>query len=161
METVSFKPASSFTEIAANLFQEQRKRLLSHLPFAEVYHIGSTAISGSITKGDLDVNVRVKQHEFTKAVTLLRAMYSINQPTNRTATFASLKDDSLGMDFGVQLTTIGSSEDTFLVHRDILLSYPELVEQLNILKMKFEGKLMDEYRKAKSDFFAKLEADAL
>jgi len=161
METVSFRPAIFFKEGAANVFQEQRKRLLNQLPFAEVHHVGSTAISGSITKGDLDVNVRVKRQEFSKAVKLLEAMYSINQPNNWTATFASFKDDSVGMDFGVQLTAIGSSEDTFLVHRDILLSHPELVEQLNILKMKYEGKLMDEYRKAKSDFFAKLEADAL
>ena len=161
METVSFKPAWFFKDIAANVFQEQRKRLLNQLPLAEVHHIGSTAIPGSITKGDLDVNVRVEEQEFAKAVELLKAMYAINQPNNWTATFASFKANRVGMDLGVQLTTMGSPEDTFLVHRDILLNRPELVEQLNILKMSYEGKSMHEYRKAKSDFFAKIEADTL
>jgi len=159
MEIVSFKPGSCFKDLVDKTFQKQRQRLLTQLPLAEVHHIGSTAIPDSITKGDLDVNVRVTQQEFAKAVELLKAMYEISQPNNWTANFASFKDNRVGMDFGVQLTAIGSPEDRFLVQRDILLSHPELVERLNMLKMTYEGKSMDEYRKAKADFFAKIDAD--
>jgi GrpB-like predicted nucleotidyltransferase (UPF0157 family) len=161
MQTVSFKPASIFKEIAATVFQKQRERILKQLPFAEVHHIGSTAIPGSLTKGDLDLNVRVKRREFATAVELLKEMYAVNQPNNWTATFASFRDNKVGMNFGVQLTAIGSLEDTFLVHRDMLLNRPELVERLNALKTNYEGKPMNEYRKAKSDFFAKMEACTL
>lgn len=40
--------------------------------------------------------------------------------------------------------------------RDILLENPELIVDLNAIKMKYDGKSMDEYRKEKADFFQKL-----
>lgn len=155
-EVVSFQLSSVFKEIADKVFEEQKKLILSSLQSVEVHHIGGTSIPNSLTKGDLDINVRVKSREFQKARGILRQIYDINQSDNWTDTFASFKDNNLEIDFGVQLSSIGGLEDNFVSKRDILLSHPDLVEKLNAFKRKWEGKSMDEYRKAKGDFFNKI-----
>lgn len=156
METVSFAPTKDFLEIANKVFTQERERILSVLPNAEVHHIGSTAIPGAITKGDLDVNIRVKEGEFKGAVEQLKKLYAISQPYNWTEHFASFKSGDLEIDFGVQLTAIDTKDDTFLLFRDTLIKNPTLVEEYNELKVRFEGGSMDEYRKEKSKFCEKV-----
>ncbi|OGM32688.1 hypothetical protein A2803_01360 [Candidatus Woesebacteria bacterium RIFCSPHIGHO2_01_FULL_44_21] len=157
MQNISFKPVSKFENIADKAFSEQEQRILKIIPSAEVHHIGSTAIPNSITKGDLDINVRVNKSGFAFAVEQLKDLYEINQPENWTDTFASFKDDKhLGIDFGVQLTVIGSPVDDFVKLRDILISNPSLVKKYNQMKLKYADKNMDDYRKAKADFFQQL-----
>lgn len=156
IETVSFKPVEEVKELADKVFEEQKQVILSKLPFAEVNHIGSTVIPGSITKGDLDINVRVKKEDFHKSVEILKSMYDINQPDNWTENFASFKTNKLEIDFGLQLTVIGSKDDVYLKIRDVLRANPNLVEELNEIKKKYQGKSMDEYRKEKGIFFDKI-----
>jgi GrpB-like predicted nucleotidyltransferase (UPF0157 family) len=158
-ETVTFKPVELFKELAYKVFEQESKKILAELPFAEVHHIGSTAIPGSITKGDLDVSVRVKKEDFERAIEALKRMYEINQPENWTEGFASFKTDpdTLEIDFGAQLTVIDSEEDVFLRNKAVLQSHPLLVEKLNQIKLKYEGKLMTEYRKEKYEFFKQAE----
>ena len=59
----------------------------------------------------------------------------------------------------MQVTTIGGSEDHFIAQRDYLRNHPKVLEELNILKQKFEGKDMDEYRLEKSRFFDNLNSE--
>ena len=59
----------------------------------------------------------------------------------------------------MQVTTIGGSEDYFIAQRDYLRNHPKVLEELNILKQKFEGKDMDEYRHEKSRFFDNLNSE--
>lgn len=156
MNNVSFKPSEGFESLAEEIFQKEKSRILKLIPAAEVEHIGSTAIPGSITKGDLDINVRVVD-SFDDAVKQLKALYQINQPENWTDTFASFKDDdSFELPVGVQLTVMNSEYDDFVALRDLLIKSPNLLEEYNQMKLKYEGKDMDEYRKEKSDFFEKL-----
>lgn len=157
MGTVSFHPTEEFLEKADKAFETEKDKIQDLIPEADVQHIGSTSIPGSITKGDLDINVRVQKEDFEKAVQVLKGMYLINQPENWTESYASFKDDgSTGIDIGVQLTVIGDKLDDFLIARDILLKHPELLEEYNALKKKYEGKDMAEYRKEKGAFFDKL-----
>ena len=156
IETVNFQPVEKFKELADKVFEEQKQRIFEKLPFAELHHVGGTSIPNSITKGDLDINVRVEKENFNTAVEILKGMYKINQPHNWNENFASFKDDRLEIDFGVQLTIIDSPDDIFITQREILLKNPELVKELNDLKLKYEGKSMDEYRKVKSQFFEKI-----
>lgn len=157
MKNLSFKPSDKIKNIADKIFAKQKKRILSVVPNAEVHHIGSTAIPGSVTKGDLDVNVRVQKKDFADAIEQLKLLYEINQPENWTEDFASFKDDiNLEIDFGLQLTVIGSPEDDFVKLRDILIGNSKLLAQYNAMKTKYESKNMDEYRKEKAEFFQKL-----
>lgn len=157
MTKVSFKSANDFKQIADREVTRQKARILNVLPSADIQHIGSTAIPGSITKGDLDINVRVKKEDFDNAVQEIKKLYDINQPENWMADFASFKDENnLSIDFGVQLTVIDSPIDDFVKLKNIIAGSPELIEKFNEMKIKFEGKDMSEYRKEKADFFQKL-----
>ena len=159
MKYLEFRPSETFKVIADKVFKEQKQKILEQLAFVEVEHVGATPIHGLLTKCDLDVNVRVNKDNFDKTLEILKEMYEINQPDNWTNTFASFKDDkNLEIDFGVQLTIVDSPEDYFVKQRDILLQNPALVKELNHIKewYEVEGKSMDEYRKAKSEFFDRI-----
>lgn len=157
MKNVRFQPVSNFLEQANKAFGKQKVRIKQLLPLADVQHVGSTSIPKAITKGDLDVVVRVPKEEFKKAIGLLKSIYEINQPKNWSDTFASFKDDrNLAIDFGAQLVVTGSKSDDFIKMRDIMIEHPELVAELNKIKMKYDGKSMKDYRKEKANFFQKL-----
>lgn len=64
MNKVYFKPSEEFLEEANKVFDEQKDRLKKLLPEADIQHIGSTSIPGSVTKGDLDINVRVTKEDY-------------------------------------------------------------------------------------------------
>ena len=153
MTNVYFKPATDFTDKANKLFRKQKSIISDLIPSAEIEHIGSTAIPTSITKGDLDINIRVQKENFNPAIEILKNHYEINQPENWTENFASFKSKIRGIDFGVQLTIIGSPTDDFVKLRDILIKNPDLIKKFNLMKQTYNGKDMEEYRKEKAKFF--------
>ena len=153
MAVVKFRPVEEYKERADRVFENQKEIILGKLPFAQVEHIGSTAIPGSLTKGDLDVNVRVEKDRFSEAVDALKQLYDINQPDNWEDDFASFKTDKLEIDFGVQLTVLHSRSDVFAKKRDALINNSVLVKKLNEIKRKYNWMSMDEYRKGKANFF--------
>lgn len=50
------------------VFCLMKENILAVIPYAEVEHIGSSAIKGAFSKGDLDILVRVKLSEFEGAL---------------------------------------------------------------------------------------------
>ena len=154
---VYFQPSEKFIQKANRIFQQEKIRINGLIPEADIQHIGSTSIPGALTKGDLDIVVRVPTERFNETVEYLKRIYQINQPENWTENFASFKDEeNLGIDFGAQLVIKDSKEDDFVKLRDKLLTNPDLLKEYNQMKERFEGQGMDEYRKEKADFFEKL-----
>lgn len=153
---VYFREQEKFKQRAEELFLIEQKRILRVVPNADIQHIGSTAIPGSLTKGDLDIQVRVKQKDFEKAQNSLSKMYKSNKGNPPTKTYASFKNDGAKIPLGVQLTVIGSKEDNFTILRDILLSDKKHLKAYNSLKKRHQGKPMREYRKAKGKFVEKV-----
>lgn len=157
MELVYFSEQRIFKNKVKRMLREQRKIIHNELPLARVIHVGATSIEGLKTKGDLDVNVRVKKKDFTNSSAILSVLYKINQPNNWTKTFASFKDDTnLPLPFGVQLTAIGGNEDNFVLVRDLLRRHKALRLELNSLKDRYDGKSMVAYRRAKGLFIERL-----
>ena len=154
MVTVTFIRTEEISEKITELFTSERQKLSELFPDADIEHVGGTSIPRSISKGDLDINVRVASKDFDETIKIFTTLYEINQPENWAEGYASFKDDS--RELGIQVTIVGSLGDFFVAQREYLKDHPEAVSELNMLKEKFEGKDMNEYRKAKGAFFEKL-----
>src|SRR5687767_7256372 len=96
-------------------------QLATLLPNAELHHIGATALPGALTKGDVDVLVRVAPAQFPAAVAALRRHFAVKQPDNWTAAFASFGDDTgHELPLGLQVVVKDAPEDFLLFLRDYL-----------------------------------------
>jgi GrpB-like predicted nucleotidyltransferase (UPF0157 family) len=138
-------------ERVAGVFERRRAELLALLPEARVEHVGSTAVPGSLTKGDLDLCVLVGPGDFEPASRALGAAYAIHQPENWTATFASFTappEDSI--DTGVQLVVAGGAEERwFIGWRDRLRADSSLRAHYDELKLRHQNDPVEGYRAAK------------
>jgi GrpB-like predicted nucleotidyltransferase (UPF0157 family) len=124
------------------------------LPEAEVEHVGSTAVLGALTKGDLDLLVRVEADDFAAAVAGLLGLYAIDQPENWTPTFASFTDpQAADPPVGVQLAVAGSADDAlFGPFRDAVAGDPALLAEYNALKLENDGEDYERYTDVKAEF---------
>jgi len=159
MQIVKFFRTVDISEKIDTLFKSEKQKLGELFPDADIEHVGGSAIPEALSKGDLDINIRVSLDNFEAAAKILKTLYEINQPKNWSKHFASFKDDSRQL--GIQLTVIDSPEDFFVAQREYLKSHPEVLSELNALKEKFEGKDMNEYRKEKGEFFERLNSHLL
>ncbi len=161
LETMSFQPVAEVKRSADALFDQQKRRLQELIPRSDIQHIGSTAVDGSLTKSDLDINVRVQSEDFEDATRALRTIFEVNQPQNWSECFASFKDDdSFALPLGVQLTVINSDDDDFIVLRDFLTAHPELVLRVNKMKLRHDRGDVNLYRAEKSRLYDELKASA-
>jgi GrpB-like predicted nucleotidyltransferase (UPF0157 family) len=89
---IRIRPEEELRVTVAAAFETHRARISALLPDAEIEHVGSTSIPGALTKGDLDLLVRVDTTGFDTAVLVLRARYAVHQRENWTPTYASFVD---------------------------------------------------------------------
>jgi GrpB-like predicted nucleotidyltransferase (UPF0157 family) len=155
-EKVYFQAEHIFREAAETLFLEEKEKLQSLLPHAEIHHVGSTAIPGSLTKGDVDIQVIVNQEDFTSSKEILVKYYDVNAGSVSDVTFISFKDDDRNPPLGIQLTVRNSSLDIFWKITSVLRENENLRQQYDQIKQEFNGRSMEEYREAKERFFINL-----
>ncbi|OAB25544.1 hypothetical protein PMSD_27720 [Paenibacillus macquariensis subsp. defensor] len=153
METVHFFENSKFHANAQQLFIEQKAIIETLIPKADVQHVGSTSVPNSLTKGDLDIQVRVKPEDYLYAVDTLSQLYSVNNGSISSDSFKAFKDDITEPPLGVQLTVIDTEFDFFWKFRDVLLTNDHYRAEYDDLKRNYDGKDMDDYREAKNTFF--------
>lgn len=151
-----FKPSSEYILQVNSLFEQHKQKIIDVIPYAEIEHIGATSVPNALTKGDLDLLLRLKEEKFVSAVEQLKNLYEIHQPENWTSCFASFNENNSVIPVGIQVVIIGSQVDYFARLRDLLIEQPKLLAQINELKSSFEGKDMDSYIKAKSKLYEKL-----
>lgn len=150
-----------FTLVDAECAREGAQRLFAAIsktlavmlpPQADIRHIGATAIPGCLTKGDLDVVVRVRPADFAAADAALASRFARNEGSIRTETFSAFEDASSHPHLGIQLATIDGPFDVFHLFVDALRGSPSLVEDYNALKRRHDGAEMARYRAAKDAF---------
>lgn len=138
---------------AQSLFERVHASLDSHLPTGtELRHIGATAVPGCLTKGDLDVVIRVPAQAFRDADAFLATRFQRNIGSIRTDNFSAFEDETTDPHLGIQLTAIDGPQDFFHLFVDELFRSPNLVHEYNDLKRSFDGSDMGTYRAAKNAF---------
>ena len=149
----------------SNALAPQVERLLARLlpqlrrllPAAGIEHIGATAIPGTMTKGDVDVCVRIAPEDFRAVSDTLAAHFAINQPENWTADFASFGDDAgFELPVGVQLVARDSEADQFVFLREYFIANPAARADYNRLKLRHAADGPEAYWQAKNALFAKI-----
>ncbi|WP_439891923.1 GrpB family protein [Ralstonia sp. 25C] len=157
IETLRLQPHPAASAQADAAFHAFVARWASRLPAsADIVHVGSTAIPGCLTKGDLDICVRADRADVAHIDALLAACYARNAGSFRSDDFSAFKDDAHQPPLGVQLVARGSELDVFVRFCDCLLRSSELVAAFNALKAAHAGRSMASYRLAKADFIAKV-----
>jgi len=86
--TLTFRPARTFAEIGG-AFEREREELRRLLPAAEVLHTGATSVPDALTRGDLDIHVRVAADAFAEACDALRRSYVAYRPAMWSTGFAA------------------------------------------------------------------------
>ncbi len=143
---------------ADHAFERVVASLRAILGDVEAHHVGSTAIHGSLSKGDLDIQLRVDAVDFAEMKRKLSVAYRENRGGFWSEVGASFKDDGEDPPLGVHLTVRGGTDDIQWRHTALLRERPELRQAYDELKRPFDGGDMDRYRRAKADFWERLEA---
>jgi GrpB-like predicted nucleotidyltransferase (UPF0157 family) len=152
----SLHPDLDAARAAANeLFERTAAILRGLLPAsADIRHIGATVVPGCLTKGDLDIVVRVEAADFLAADAAIAAHFARNTGSTRTDTFSAFEDGGTTPHLGVQLVVVGAPEDCFHTFAEVLRCDPDLLARYNDLKRQYDGHPMEVYRAAKDDFIA-------
>ncbi len=153
-------PVNDMAGRIASSLESAMGRLREVLPDAEIQHVGAPAIPGALTKGDLDLVIRIDCDQFPAVVATLSPLFDRKQTENCSSTFASFgDDDGCDLPLGVQVVVRGAEEDVFLCLRDHLLANRDILEKYNRIKSQHAGDAADGYWKAKHAFFGELLAE--
>lgn len=150
----SLHPDTAHARAAAEaLFIRTAAHLRDLLPAtAEIRHVGATAVEGCLTKGDLDIVVRVPATDFAAADTALAACFARNTGSMRSDTFSAFENPGSTPHLGVQLTVLGAPTDVFHTFTELLQRDADLRARYNALKQHYDRQPMEIYRTAKSAF---------
>jgi GrpB-like predicted nucleotidyltransferase (UPF0157 family) len=158
MAVVRIRRADDVHELAEAAVCAHRRSVLELVPGAEVEHVGATAVPGALTKGDVDLLVRVGEADFSVAADALGSRYTIHQPHNWTPTLASFSATDAGeLPVGVQLVVRGSKADRFFgPFRDALINSRTLLTEYNELKLRLDGLEYERYTEQKGQFIERV-----
>lgn len=138
------------------IFEKWKPIIETSIPASKVEHIGSTAVRGVLTKGDIDLYVEVAGDAHAAAVSTIETMgFTVKPNTHRDAELCMLERSDVD-NFALQVVAQGSKYRFFLEFRDALNSSNDLVEKYNALKLSCSGNTPEQYRKHKSQFIMKV-----
>jgi GrpB-like predicted nucleotidyltransferase (UPF0157 family) len=158
MAVVRIRRVDDVQDLANAAVCAHRRSVLELVPGAEVEHVGATAVPGALTKGDVDLLVRVGEADFSAAADALASRYAIHQPHNWTPTLASFSAADAGqLPVGIQLVVTGSEADRFFgPFRDALINDQTLLAEYNELKLRLDGLEYERYSEQKGQFIERV-----
>ncbi len=158
-ERVHFSCSAALTDTAEREAARLKGELIPVLPTsAQILHVGATSVPDCLTKGDLDLVVRVDGVDFPRARDVMDQCFTKNLGSVRDDHFASYAVDGRPLPIGIQLVVRGCAYDDFHVFWERLRASPSLRADYNALKRQWEGGEMEAYRAAKSAFIDKVSA---
>jgi len=153
---IELRPVEGLASDVDAVLADLRHELAVLAPGVVVEHIGATAMPDGLTKGDVDVNLRVDQERFDHVVAALSTRFDIAQPQNWTGTFASFSDTRRGVPVGIQVTVEGSDDDFLVALRDRMRADPDTRHQYDAIKQANAPAGHDAYWRAKNDFLRRV-----
>ncbi len=157
---IELRPVSDVASVVDGVLVELRAELARVAPGVSVEHVGATSHATSTTKGDVDVSLRVAQHEFDRVVASLKSRYAIAQAQNWTATYASFSAER-ALPVGIQLAVINSPDDFLVPLRDLFTGRPDLLNAYDSCKRDAASLGALRYWEAKDAFLRDLLAEHL
>jgi GrpB-like predicted nucleotidyltransferase (UPF0157 family) len=151
---MELKKSEAVYALAKEYFDIESDRMQALFPNLLTEHVGGTAIPGAITKGDLDIQVRVTSEDFKKVCEVLKEFYHVNHPElwNDELAIFHRKDHPV-IPMSIMVTVIDSPYDEYALTRDVLKNNLELLKKYNQIKLSYVNKDETEYSIAKKNFF--------
>jgi GrpB-like predicted nucleotidyltransferase (UPF0157 family) len=144
---------SDYQPRAAAIYDSLAAEFQLLLPGAVIEHIGSSAIPGAVSKGDLDVFIGVSADQFEQAAaTIERVGFRLKPETLQTTQLHHFVTDRYPMDVTVQLVDLGSEFEFFRTFRDLLNRGQGLRNRYNAVKHGAADLDEEGYRECKTQF---------
>jgi GrpB-like predicted nucleotidyltransferase (UPF0157 family) len=138
---------------ARQVYRDLARRLRRVLPQARIAHIGSSAVAGLWSKGDVDVFVGVAPERFAAAGAALAQLgFYPKADTLRTEQLCYWVVEGYRLPVAVQLVALGSRFEFFLTFRRRLRRHPGLRADYNRLKLGARALDEHDYRRRKAGF---------
>jgi len=154
---MKFKRSEDFYGRVEEIFTDLSKRILGVAPGVEILHIGGSSIPGAYTKGDLDIQVRVKREEYLATAEAIGKVIEPNNLELWNGELAIFRDEGqYGWKIDILMTVIGSNDDNCYKFRDLLIANSSLLDKYNAWKLAFEGGNRKWYKIAKDHFYRRL-----
>lgn len=141
------RPAEEFRDRALAILATERARLAG---LGELVLVGGTSVPGALTRGDVDLHLRVPPADFPAAVDRLRDLYAVVHPEIWAPTLATFTVPA-ELPAGLAATPAGSEHDLrFTRTWQLLAADPALLAEHNAVKQAAPD---PDYEPRKSAFF--------
>lgn len=151
---VTLQPAELFHDRAIGILTMQRETLRHLGAPGELLLVGGSSVPGAVTRGDVDLHLRVDGSEFADTVALLRRALPVVHPEIWSPTLATFDVPSLALPTGLAVTPTGSEHDLrFTRTWQLLGADPTLIGEYNEIKRAGDLADVTEYERRKSAFF--------
>ena len=158
---MEFLEPNAYQTSARKLFDELSSAIRRALPASRIEHIGSSAIDGMLSKGDLDLFVGVEAQEFPVAIAAVESLgFRIKTESFRNESLCPFESAAYPLPVGLQLVANRSEFECFITFRDRLSADENLRSAYNQLKRNASSLSGDEYRQLKSAFIENVLASA-
>ena len=150
------RPGADFLDMARLILRHERDRLAVLLSSPhELVLVGGSSLPLALTKGDVDLHLRVPVYAFPSVVTALSEIYEVVHPEIWQRTLATFAVEA-ALPTGMAVTPAGSEHDLrFTRSWERLAADPALVVAYNDLKVRHRDD-PGEYERQKSAFFDSL-----
>ncbi|MET0417883.1 MAG: GrpB family protein [Actinoplanes sp.] len=140
------------------ILRHEQARLDALLPHPyELVLVGGSSLPNALTRGDVDLHLRVPADAFAPVVSLLSEIYEVVHPEIWQATLATFTVEA-ALPAGLAVTPAGSEHDLrFTRTWQRLAADPALVEAYNAIKLRHRND-PERYEREKSAFFDRLVA---